>query len=563
MHFSLNSPYSAAMNDRFLEDLKDRLDIREVVAKYTPLKKSGKNWMGKSPFRSERTPSFSVSPDRNLWYDFGASEGGDMIRFIEKIENVSFHEAVEILAQIAGVEVPKNFGQDKQTTEKKNDIFALHKKATAFFVDQFKQHKAAQKYLLERGFRNDIIDEWQLGYGGQEKNGLTKFLLQNGFSQRQIAESGVAFERDFGDKSMRDRFVERVMIPICEPKNGEIIAFSGRWIGRNDNKKVAKYINSPENPVYHKSSTLFGLDKARQRIRGNDRVILVEGNFDVISAHGAGFSETVATCGTSLTEEHLRILKRFTKNIVLAFDNDVAGKKATLRSVEMILKAQLSPFIIEIVGAKDFDELLQKDPESLKKSAQNPVPALEFFLDKFIAKYSQKGIEGQKKTLDSFFYFLRLVDRPIEVDYFLDELAKRLKRAKPLIVEEYKKFQLKKVNYNKPKFIKETKLKKLTREESLVGFMSLFWDQFSDEQKQQVQSLLQESVPRDIFLKRLENLLTEEERVALGAWEMDQGKMYDESVGQEIVHTHLEKFLNQLKKEQAKVARRKAAEDFK
>lgn len=549
------------MNDRFLEELKDRLDIRDIVSRYTPLKRSGKNWMGRSPFRRERTPSFSVSPDRNLWYDFGASEGGDIVRFIEKVENMSFHEAVEFLAQIAGVEMPQSFGADPQTKDKQSNLYELHQAAADFFVAELTKSEAASAYLTtNRKFSPDIIATWQLGYGGDITDGLTQHLLKQGFKHHQITESGVAFDRNFGDKTMKDRFSERVMIPIREPKNGQIIGFSGRTLSTE--KKIAKYVNSPENPVYHKSSTLFGLYEAKQSIRKRDSVILVEGNFDVVSAHAAGITHTVATCGTSLTEEHLRILRRFTKNITLAFDNDEAGKKACLRATEMVLQAKLIPFILPIDPlSKDIDEALSKDKNAVITAAKDPVPALRFFLDKFAEKLLDKGIEGRKKFLDSYFYFLRLLDRPIEIDFYLEEMAKRMNRPKSLIETEFKKFSAKKIQYEKPKFIEETKRKKITREESLVGFMCLFWEKIPVDVCEKICALLTENHPKNFLRRKLDGVsLTADENTELSAWEMDQGQHYEEAIDQAIITDHLKQFVALLKKNRAKETLRAEAE---
>lgn len=549
------------MNDRFLEDLKNRVDIRDVVSKYTSLKKSGKSYMGKSPFRNERTPSFSVSPDKNLWYDFGASEGGDVISFIEKIENFSFAEAVEFLAQSVGIDVPKDFGTDPQKKEVKKDLFSLHKKSQEFFAKSLQNSKTALKYLKNRGISEKTIIEWKLGYGGDEPDGLTKFLLQSGFTQSQIQESGVAFTRDATKGTMKDRFFGRVLVSICEPKNGDIIAFSGRIL--DSEAKAAKYINSPENPVYQKSSTLFGLDKARHAIRDQDSVILVEGNFDVISAHQAGFTNVVATCGTSLTEDHLRILKRQTKNIYLAFDTDLAGKKATLRSTEMILKMALNPFIIEITDAKDIDEALQKNPDEVKDSVENAPTALDFFFEKFAAKNLGKGVQGEKQFLDSFFYFLKLVDRPIEIDDYLDRIAKKLNRAKSIIEQEYKKFSAKKTNYQKPKFVEDKKIG-FTREEMAVGFFELFWDQISQEKKEALFAVLLEENPRNFLDHRIKGVeLSAEDELKLKSWEMYQESLYADDFSAQNIEHEIEKFLRFLSKEKEKHERLEKARGIK
>ena len=538
------------MDNRFLEDLKSRIDLVEIAHKYTELKKSGKNFMARSPFRNERTPSFSISPEKQLWYDFGASEGGDAISFVEKIENVPFQEAVEILADMAGVQIPKNISETKTSKEDKKNIFSLHTAACEFFKKNLQKHKTTLDYLNSRGISENLINSWNLGYGGEASDGLTKSLMQSRFTEKMIIESGVSFEREFGDKKMRDRFWKRLIIPICEPRNGEIIAFGGRDLCGG--KKTPKYVNSPENPVSHKSSTFFALDRAKKAISKKDAVILVEGYFDVISAHNAGFPNTIATCGTALTEDHLRILKRLTKNIYLAFDTDIAGKKATLKSVEMCLKAELNPFIIEIKEGKDFDELARKDTKKLKDAIESPENALSFFLNKFSQKNLDETIEGEKKFLDSFFYFLRFVSRPLERDHFLHETAKKINRSRSVIESEFKRFASRTPKALKPKF-KPAQKAKFSREECFVGLISANWSLFHPKINNKLIKLFTPSLPQNLLSKKFQNkTLAPKENITLSAWEMHQENLYKEDTSDDILEKEFEIFVDWMKKEEAK-----------
>lgn len=535
------------MNDRFLEDLKSRIDIVDVVRKYAELKKSGKNYMCRSPFRNERTPSFCVSQEKQFWYDFGNSEGGDVISFLEKAENINFQEAVEMISEMTGMEIPESFHTTKSSVsrEDKKDIVTLHNDANEYFHQQLKKNKEAQKYLHDRGITDSVIDDWKLGYGGDDKDGLTKYLMGKGYSERLISQSGVAFERQFGDKAMMDRFAKRLMIPIREPKKGDIIAFTGRDL--SGDKKAAKYINSPENPLYHKSSTLFGLDRARHAVRDQDAVILVEGNFDVISAHHAGITNTVATCGTSLTEDHLRLLKRSTNNFILAFDSDKAGKKATLRGVEMLTKMGLGSFIIEITGAKDLDEMVQKDPEKLKTIVKKPFHALEYLTEKFALKCLDGSIQGQKKFFDAIFFFTVLIQRPIERDHILEHIAKVSKKQKPLVEEEFAAF-VRKHTQHKPKLIKETqKTQTLTREESFVGFMLLFKDKIDPSIQQKALELLSEDNAKNILQKNRNGIaMNPEETLLAQSWELSQGNMFSGTEANDVIQKHFESFTKSL-----------------
>lgn len=543
------------MNDRFLEDLKNRIDIVEIVKRYaSDLKKSGKNYMCRSPFRNERTASFCVSPDKQFWYDFGTSEGGDAISFLEKIENMNFPEAVEMLADIAGVEVPKDFGGDKgPTKEEKTDIFSLHTKACEYFASELQKSKKASEYLANRKISKEAIADWKLGYGGDRADGLTKFLLKSGFSESDITRSGVAFEREFGDKKMRDRFWERLMIPISDHRDGKkIIAFTGRDL--SGKKDIAKYVNSPENPVYHKSSTLFGFDRARKAIREKDAVILVEGNFDVISAHMAGFTHTVATCGTSLTEDHLRIIKRLTKNIYLAFDSDIAGKKATLRGVEMSLKMELNPFIVEISGGKDLDELAQESVEELEKAIKGAKNAVVFLFEKFAGKFLDETLEGEKKFLDAIFSVLLFVHRPVERDELLSKISKKLGRPKSIAEEEFEKFVRKSKTYEKIKE-EEIKTRKFNREECLVGFVSTHWEFFADKLDVKVLEVLGDREKVVLEKKMNQENLSDEENTLLNSWEMYAENLYGEYVSEDTLKKDFVTLAEQLRREKEKIRR--------
>lgn len=555
------------MQDRFIEDLKSRVDIVDIIKRYADVKKSGKNYMCRSPFRNERTPSFSISPDKQMWYDFGSSEGGDAISFVEKIENLSFGEAVEFLADTAGIEVPKSFGSEKGPSKaKKQDIFTLHAAAADYFHAQLKSHDKAKKYLHNRGITDQIIKNWNLGYGGDKKDGLTKHLLNQGYKETLISESGVSFARSFGDKSMMDRFWGRIMISICEPRDGQIIAFSGRDI--LDREKVGKYVNSPENPVYHKSSTLFGLDRARKHIKDQDAVVLVEGNFDVVMAQEAGLSNVIATCGTALTEEHMRLLKRITSNFYLSFDNDLAGKKATLKSVEMCLRMELNPFVIFLPDVKDFGEFLENPDNNskLQSLAKNAPTALEFFFEQFATKRLDGSIEGEKKFLDNFFYFLKLVARPIEVDSYLEKIATRVKRNKSVIEAEFQKFSRNQTDYRKPKFVADAKIQ-FSREENFVGFLSAYWDEFAktlEGQSEEVLSLFTETDTKTLLEKKLNKAeFTKNESKKLLALQIWQENLREETPAFEVLKKDFDFYTSLLEKEKLKKERLETARNLK
>ncbi len=532
------------MNDRFVEDVKSRIDIVDIVRRYAELKKTGKNYMCCSPFRKERTPSFCVSPDKQFWYDFGTSEGGDVISFLERIENISFLESVEMLADMAGMEMPKEMTHTASNREQKKDIFALHKKANEYFQAQLSKTESAQLYLSKRGITDDLIEQWGLGYGGEKENGLTQFLLNEGFSADLIAQSGVAFERDFGNQTMKDRFLNRIIIPVHEPRNGDIIAFTGRDIG---GKSPAKYINSPENPVYKKSSTLFGLYQARSAIREQDKIVFVEGNFDVISVHKAGIAYAVATCGTSLTDDHLRITKRMTQNVYLAFDSDIAGKKATLRALEMCLQIDIYPFIIDIQGVKDLDDLVQTNPESIHSLLKNAPVALSFLLDRFAHKYLNGSMEGKQLFLDSFFEYMALIRRPLVLDEMIESVAQKMKKPRLLIEQEFQRFLMKNSTVKVSRKEPEIKKTVFTLSQAFLGFLMAHWDFFGSRVNEKIQELFDESEALLFQKIRQGDSLQPQEEHRLHAFQLSQELLYAHDVSSERLKQDFGAFIERLK----------------
>ncbi len=538
--------------DRFLLDLKDRTDIVSVIGKYAEVKKSGKNYTCKSPFRNERTPSFSIDADRGVWYDFGASEGGDVIRFIEKIENLNFREAVEHLADLNGMQVPKSSFKEKKKSQKEQDEkekgYALHAEATKYFQQQLEANPDAKNYLQNRGMTPQTIKKWQIGYGGEKKDGLARHLVAQGFKPKAIEAYGLAMTSSFGEKSLKDRFVGRIITPIHEPRDGKVIGFSCRTHNKAKAiKPEAKYINSPEHALYKKSKTLFGLHHARQLARKKEEIVIAEGNFDVISAHQAGLATTVATCGTSLTDDHLRIIKRITKNVILAFDNDQAGKKATLRGTEMLMKAEMNPKIMDMgqmqtnakgLAIKDLDELAQNAPEELKTKIKAATPALVFFAEAFAKKILQQNVKNlknnkpadltaQKKYLEANFYFLRLSQSPLEVESLLEKYATTIKKPLGVIRAEFESYKSKKPK-TKDRFVPETTREVFGAGLMMLGFASLHWEMLENETKTALQKGLEAILDKealDLLQKLAKNDLSDDEKVRIAACEMLQPGM--------------------------------------
>ncbi|MCB9809883.1 DNA primase [Candidatus Peribacteria bacterium] len=559
--------------ERFLDDLKDRTDIVAVVGRYAELQKRGRNYMCRSPFRNERTPSFSVSSDRQFWYDFGASEGGDVIRFIEKAENLSFLEAVELLADEAGMEMPKRSHKaTPQQKDTKERLYQLHQAANQYFLQQLQHSSTAQDYLTQRQIDTPTQQRWGIGYGGDAKDGLTHWLLQQGYTREELQHSGVAYT--YGEeKTMQDRFWGRVITPVYDARstaeNPLIIAFSGRDIlPESTTHQRAKYVNSPENPLYIKSKTLFGYHRARKAIPQHGAALLVEGNFDVITAHTAGYAHTVATCGTSLTEDHLRMLRRVTNALHLCFDNDTAGKKATLRAVEMTLRAGMTPHLVQLpAGEKDLDDTLRGQtsstvPPALDAALRTPPHALEALLHAMASKLLNGTLSGQTALLDAYLPLLNLVTRPIEREHFLTLLSGTLGQPKELLMAELERLQLT-TPPRKPQRLKERDTEsreRFTREEEFVGFVRYFFPVVEDFLDAEVLLLLSPGTPPHTLLRKLHTgeSLTPEETALLNTWELHQAaEQEDEEVAEQVVERLWEGYITAL---QVEKTRREQAE---
>lgn len=364
-------------NDRSqIEEIKERIDIVDLVNKYVELKPAGKNFSGLCPFHTEKTPSFIVSPDIQRYKCFGCGESGDIFNFVQKIENLDFPETLEKLAKEAGIELKKV--SKNPNTEK---LELLNRKATEYFYKELlkKENSIALKYLRdERQFTKETIDVFALGFAPGKRD-LEAFLRRTGiFSRKNLLDSGLFTEKN---GIFKEKFFKRIMFPIRNSQ-GKFIGFSGRILPGND--FGPKYMNTPETPIFHKKENLFGLYESRQEIRKQDFVILCEGQTDVISAYQNGIKNIVAPLGTALTKEQLEKLSKLTKNILFFFDSDDAGKKATVRGFKMASELNLYPFAASSKPYKDLDEMIKKDLTELRKRISERKDAFSYLLLEFV-----------------------------------------------------------------------------------------------------------------------------------------------------------------------------------
>lgn len=416
------------------DEIKQKLDIVDVIKEYMPLQQAGMNFRARCPFHSEKTPSFMVSPDKQIYHCFGCGKGGDLISFVMEMEGLDFIEALRVLAPKAGVILQR---QDPKITSKRNkllDIMDLSSKYYHKILLETDEAKYARDYLKQRGVSDETIDEWRIGCGFDSWDGLLNFLRKKGFRDDDIFSAGMISKSNNGNKFF-DRFRDRIMFPIRDV-NGNVVAFSARVNPQNEaGEKMGKYINSPQSILYDKSNILFGLDKAKTEIRKIDYAIIVEGQMDAISAHQAGFKNAVASSGTALTEGQCSLLKRFSKNIKLAFDMDSAGEMAADRGIKELMSHDMNIKVIELEEGKDPDDCIRENPEDWIAAVKNAKPMMEYYFDINLAKYNIEKIDEKKKFTSVLLGIIARIENKIEKDFWLKKLAQKINVEERLLVE--------------------------------------------------------------------------------------------------------------------------------
>ncbi len=368
-----------------VEQIKDRLSIAEVVGAYIKLEKAGSNLKAKCPFHNEKTPSFFVSPSRGSYYCFGCNAKGDIFSFVEAFEGVDFLGALKILASKAGIALER---ENFKAKSERDRLFQAMDTAAFFFEGELWKSPQALNYLKKRGLLEKTIKEWRLGFAPNEWRSLFDFMSRKGFSEKELMKAGLAKE---SAGRFYDAFRGRIMFPI-EDVSGRIIAFSGRILPEYDDKKSGKYINSPETELFNKSSVLYGMSRAKASIRSRDYAILVEGQMDLLMCHQAGFLNTAASSGTAMTPRHIDLLKRFSDNIIMSFDADKAGFKASERAFKLALQNGMSVKAVEIEGGKDPADLILSDPKEWARAVKESKHIVDFYLDRLM----KSGLSGRK-----------------------------------------------------------------------------------------------------------------------------------------------------------------------
>ena len=402
------------------EEVRARLNIEDIIGQYVRLQRAGKDLKGLSPFTSEKTPSFMVSPDKHVWYDFSSNTGGDIFNFIMKVEGLDFRGALELLAQKAGVDLSQYGDGDKKLAERKKRLYELLKIATTYYQQTLLRNTRALEYVFKtRRLNKEIVQEFQIGYAPDSSRAVVDFLNKKGFSEREIKDAGMTNRRG------GDLFRSRIMIPLMDSE-GKIIGFTGRLLDEDplSSGKAPKYLNTPQTLLYDKSRHVFGLSQAKEAIRKTERAVMVEGNLDVIASHEAGVKQVVAAAGTAMTEQHLKTVKRFSSHILLAFDSDRAGVAATERAITLSQSLDIQLEIIVLPGnAKDPDELIQKDKKLWSTAVSDGIPAIEWLLNVYQKRYDVTTGEGKKRYTSASLRLLHTLHDEVEQEHYVQNIA--------------------------------------------------------------------------------------------------------------------------------------------
>ncbi len=408
------------MND--VEQIKERLDIAEVISAYVPLKQAGRNLKAPCPFHQEKTASFMVSPEKGIFHCFGCGEGGDVIKFVMKYEGLEFRPALELLARKAGIELQERGPVNPQAKQERQRLEQAIAWAVKYYQASLVKNRSAFEYAVKaRGLQKQTIKDFQIGYAPDDWNALSHFLVKKNFSAADLQKAGLVGQKA-GRTSIYDMYRGRLMFTICDA-TGTPVGFTGRAL---DAEQLPKYLNTPQTELYDKSRVIFGLHLAKEAIRAADEVVLVEGNMDVVTSHQAGVKQVVAASGTAITTTQLKALGRLTKNIKICFDADAAGLRATERVIELSQNLGITLSMVRLPDAKDPDELIKKDVAAWKQAIASAQYVVDYLFDQLERQYDITTATGKRQYGDRISANLQRLGDPIERDHYVGKLATKL-----------------------------------------------------------------------------------------------------------------------------------------
>lgn len=422
-----------------LEEIKARIDVAELIQEYIKLIPAGQNFKACCPFHNEKTPSFVVSPEKQIWHCFGCGAGGDIFEFIKRIESVEFVEALKILASKAGVSLRR---QNPTKQNQKMRLFEICETASQYWQRKLMQSKDAQfvrEYLKNRQINSELAQEFKLGYALDSWDDLINFLREKKYSEDEIFSAGLSARKE-GASRTYDRFRNRLMFPISD-HHGQVVGFTGRIMKEEDG--VGKYLNTSQTLIYNKSLILFNLDRAKHFIKKEKLAVIVEGQMDVIASWKAGVKNVVASSGTALTSEQVRLLKRYSNNFALSFDADLAGQNAAQRGIDVALSHGVDVKVIRLPFGKDPDECIQQDIDAWAKATKNSESVMDYYFTQTFFKFDINKIDDKKQVAKILLTAIKKLTDPIEKNHWLKQLASKLSVPEIVLQEALDSLSLK------------------------------------------------------------------------------------------------------------------------
>ncbi len=426
-----------------VEKIKERLSIVDVISSYMQVDQSGKNFKAKCPFHNEKTPSFFISAERGTYYCFGCGEKGDIFSFVEKFEGTDFMGSLKLLAERAGVTL-EDRNRNDPNKDKKETYYEILEEATKFFESNFEKEPKARAYLIGRGLTDATIKSFRIGYVKDEWRSLSDYLISKGYKKEDIEIVGLL---KIGDKGFYDRFRSRIIFPLSD-SSGRIIAFSGRIFGKDESTE-AKYLNSPDTPLFYKSNVLFGIDKAKESIRRRGYSIIVEGQMDLIMSHQAGFTNTVAVSGTAFTDNildneskinNLGLIRRLSPKIIFAYDGDAAGIRAVSRSSMIALSLDMQVKVASLEEGKDPADIILENPDIWKDIIKNSFDIITFHIERICNNTSDIRLRG-KQIRDIIFPFLVMIKSSIDKSAYISLINSKTGIPSHAIIEDFEIYE--------------------------------------------------------------------------------------------------------------------------
>ncbi len=421
-----------------IDEIKSKVDIVSYIGKTVPLKKAGRNFKGLCPFHKEKTPSFMVSPDRQSFHCFGCGAGGSIFDFVMKLHHEEFVDALEELADEAGVKLTRSFGESPQE-KKKNVLLEIHEKAQEYYHYLLTKHRLGENamlYIKNRGITDKSVATFGIGYSPNSWDALTKFLHKKGFSDDSILSAGLAIS---GNRGLYDRFRGRIMFPLRDVR-GRTVGFSGRAL--DPTVKEAKYINTSETPIYIKGNMLFGLDVTKDAVVRENTIIIMEGEVDVISSFQEGVGNVAAIKGSALTEAQVHLMQRYCQRVVFCLDSDIAGDAAARRGIEIADEAGLDMRVVQLPVGKDPDEAVRMDPMGFKKAIRQAVPVYDYILSSAMKRFDTADPYGKKQASDELMPMLVKISNPIIQSHYIKKVSQQLGVDEQTILSAMKKTRL-------------------------------------------------------------------------------------------------------------------------